>query len=242
MSVVDDESVAKRAKLEKFTVYYWGMYGRAGSTLRMLLESGADFEHKFDYPSLASVCSAFGGDSISMAPPVVVHGDMQISQSTACAMYVGKQCGFPAPDDCLGSCYLNCIVDVFENGIGKNNTDGADLKVYLDGDGKGPSRFAKFAGSVEKQIKGPFYFGEEKSYVDFFLGHIHSYYTATTLAKFEKATGKDIFAPFPKIKAVCKVIQELPSFVNAQAKEGALNLAKPEYTIKDEVIAAYKAA
>ena len=31
------------------------MFGRGGATIRMLLESGADFEWKDDYPSISSV-------------------------------------------------------------------------------------------------------------------------------------------------------------------------------------------
>merc|ERR1719199_445330 len=120
----NEDASAKRAKANPFTVYYWPMFGRGGAAIRMLLESGAEFDWKDDFPSISSVCAAMGADSVSFAPPVIVHGDVQISQSTATAMYVGQQCGFPAPNDALAMNQLTNLVDLFENNIGKNNEDG----------------------------------------------------------------------------------------------------------------------
>merc|ERR1719326_2176655 len=55
------------------------------------------------------------------------------------------------------------IVDTFEGGLGKNNEDGDALKKYL------ASRFKVQMGNLERSIKGPYYFGDAPSPVDFFL-------------------------------------------------------------------------
>ena len=56
------------------------------------------------------------------------------------------------------------IVDLFENNLGKNTEDGKKFYKFMEG-----GRFGQMAGMMERNIVGPYFFGEEKSYVDFFL-------------------------------------------------------------------------
>lgn len=54
--------------------------------------------------------------------------------------------------------------------IGTKKQDPAKFKEFLDGvDGK-PSRFSLFCAAIERSIKGPYFYGEKPTYVDFFLG------------------------------------------------------------------------
>ena len=57
--------------------------------------TGIEYVHKSEFPEIASVCGAFGADSATFAPPVVVDGDYVVSQSTAAAMYAGQKYAAP---------------------------------------------------------------------------------------------------------------------------------------------------
>lgn len=72
-------------------------------------------------------------------------------------MCIGKTYGFLAPDDWKAIQLMDDIKDLFENGIGKNNEDGKKLNLYLEVDGTKPSRFATFAGAIERIIVGPLF-------------------------------------------------------------------------------------
>lgn len=85
-------------------------------------------------------------------------------------------CGFVRSTGCI-LFRTHTYTHTHTGGIGKNQKDAKGLKVYLDGadDGK-PSRFSTFAGAIERAIAGPYFFGEEPSYVDFLAS---TYNTAT---------------------------------------------------------------
>ena len=219
-------------------VYYWPFLARGGAVIRMLAEAGVPYEHVSDMGRMSQVCAAFGATTPSgnLAPPVVEDGDVFISQSIAASMYIGKKCGFPAPDDVKAIQLMDDIKDLFESGIGKNNEDGKKLKIYLHGDGSGkPSRFATFAAAIERNVVGPYFFGENLSFVDFYFANLYAMYSATTLAKLQAKTGeKDVFDDFPKLKAIANSIVNLES-----TKKIAAPVHLERFEIKDEVIEAY---
>ena len=154
------------------TVYYWPMKGRAGSVIRILRAAGVPFTHKSEFSEIAGVGGAFGAkDTTCFAPPIVVNGDVMVSQSTAACMYVGRLCGFDeGMDEDKAPQLMNDLVDTFENGIGKAAMEGgAALKIFLEGKGDGkPSRFAMLMGNLERNVKGPIFFGSTQTFTSLF--------------------------------------------------------------------------
>ena len=226
---------------EKLKVYYWPMFGRAGAALRMLEHTGTKYEHISAFPDIAGVCTAFGGGSDTFAPPIVVDGEYQISQSTAVTTYVGQKSGLGAGvDQFKAAQYLADIVDLFEGGIGKNSgAGGAALKIYLEGDGsEKPSRFTKQATNLSRGIKGPYFFGDSPSYVDFFLCQHMDWQDEMCLRRLREEIQLDCFGPYPKIKAVAEGIRNLDSYKNYS---GPLKTCgRPGFVKEDDFFAVYK--
>mmetsp|Transcript_143185 Transcript_143185/g.249714 ORF Transcript_143185/g.249714 Transcript_143185/m.249714 type:complete len:232 (+) Transcript_143185:1-696(+) len=213
---------------DKITLYYWPMHFRCGALVYMMEQAGVPYEHVSDKALMATKATVFGAEAgVNIAPPILDDGGKLISQSTACTMYLGKKLGFDkGVDDCLAVQYLCDIVDWCEGGIGKNNEDAASLKKYLEG-----GRFAAMGGCVERNIKGPYFFGEEPSFVDFFLLQ-HMDWRKSLFEKLQAKTGTDYLAPFPKIKAVAEALRALPSYTKL---EGG-----PKYgSFSDEIVAAF---
>ena len=53
----------------------------------MLEEAKVDFTHVSSVPEIKQIAAAFGGNSTTFAPPILVDGDAIVSQSSAVAMY-----------------------------------------------------------------------------------------------------------------------------------------------------------
>merc|ERR1712100_83603 len=106
------------------TIYYWPMHGRASACFRICDYAGIEYTHKSEFPEIASVGGAFGAESTTFAPPIVVDGDYTISQSTAAAMYLGKKAGLlDGVDEYKTMQILADLIDTFEGGIGKAGDD-----------------------------------------------------------------------------------------------------------------------
>ena len=221
------------------TVYYWPMFGRAGAILRMLEHTSTSYTLKSEFGDIASMGSAFGAHGDTFAPPIVKDGAYIISQSTACLFYIGKKCGLTKNmDECKAMQYVTDIVDTFEGGISKAAEQGGTaLKAFLEGDGKGPSQFAKLMGNIERSIKGPFYFGEEPTIVDFFLCAHGDWQQETLLNRLEAQTSTNVFAPYPKVLRVLAAMRGMPAYKNYK---GPLKTLRDGFAAKDEVFAAYK--
>ena len=215
------------------TVYYWPMFGRAGSIIRMLEHGGAAYTVKSEFPDIASVGSAFGCTKHdTFAPPIVVDGDFVISQSTACALYVGEKCGLAAPNTFKCSQHLSDIVDFYELGLAAaQNKGGGELKQFIEGE-----RITKLLGNLERGVQGPFYYGDKPTVTDFFLTAQTDWAEETLLNRLKKEKGVDIFAAFPKFYGVVKGIRDLDSYKNYK---GPLVTVKEEFFCKDEVIEQY---
>ena len=191
------------------TVYYWPFLGRGASLVRMLEHTGTAYEYVSDKTKFPA--SAFGqatGDTF--APPILVDGDVSISQSVATCLYLGEKLGlkpagynvFKATQHCMD------IVDTFENNLGKKNEDGAVLAEFLKG-----SRFESLMGNLERGIKGPYYYGDEPSAVDFFLLQ-HLDWRCSQVFDPLKARGYDALAPYPKICAIQAALQAADGYKN----------------------------
>jgi glutathione S-transferase len=217
----------------KINLYYWPFFPRCAALVRMMEESGVEYEHISQKDIMATKCSAFGATAgVNIAPPVIEDGSKIISQSTACCMYLGKRLGFDkGVDECLAVQYMLDMVDLFEGGLGKNNEDAANLKKFLEGADGNPSRFSVMAGPVERNIKGPFFFGAEPSYVDFFLLQ-HMDWRQDMFEKLKAKTGTDFLANYPKMVAATAGLRALKSYGNYKGpcKYGAFS---------EEIIDAY---
>lgn len=228
---------------DKVKVYYWPAFGRAGAIIRMLEHVGQEYEHISDFPTIAGVASAFGGPGDTFAPPVLIDGDTTLGQSTAIVQYVGAKAGLDQGVDRFKAAqYLADIVDLFEGGINKNAGEGgAALKKYLEGDGSdGPSRFAKQATNLNRAVKGPFFFGDSPSYVDFFLCQHYEWNDATFLGRVEEETGKKFVKSYEKLIGAITGIQNLESYKNYS---GPLKIYhSPDFCKPDEFFAEYKNA
>merc|ERR1711968_297069 len=106
----------------------------------------------------------------------------------------------------------------------QKTSDGATFAEFLLGkDGK-PSRFSLFLAGLERGIKGPFVFGEEKSWVDFLISALHAWSLATILNTAQAKSGRDFFKDTPKLKALTEAIVGLPS-----ASTITLPLVRPNF-------------
>lgn len=211
------------------TVYYWGFLGRGASLVRMLEHTGTAYEYVSDKAKMAEYCSLFGSTGYdTLAPPVVVDGDTVISQSVATCLYLGKKLGLQPSgyDDFKALQYCQDIVDTFEGNLGKNNENGESLKSFLDGD-----RYKALMGNLERSIKGPFYFGDQPSSVDFFLTQ-HMDWRCANVFDPLKAKGYDYLEPYAKIRGVHEAIKATDGY----KKDRGL---KPLGPVKDEVLAAF---
>lgn len=216
------------------TVYYWPMLGRAGHLIRMLEDKGVSYTHKSGFPDLAPKLSAFGGNTGNFAPPLLEANGKLTSQSVATAVALGTQLGFDAPigDNVAQAIqYMMDIADWF-SGLFNARGDGKQLAGYFSGEGK--SRSDKFLSTVENNIKGTYYFGEEPSYADFFLAsRLDNASYMLSLDKRPDLKAK-IFGSFPKVQALLAKIHERKGYTGYSGK---LPLMKDEYVVSDEIMA-----
>jgi hypothetical protein len=215
-------------------VFYWPMYGRAGAALRMLEYRNIPFTLTTDFPSLATVSSSFGAVGDTFAPPIVVDGDKTYSQSTAVCLWAGRKCGLDeGVDDIKAMQYLADMVDVFENGVFVEKGKGSEaLKTFIEG-----GRFAKLMSNIERGIKGPFWFGEKVSFVDFFAANAKLTMNEYLFDRLKSEFGVDVFAAYPKFNAVCAAVSDFDSWKAGSAKMGTFDA---QYCCKDESFAAWK--
>lgn len=216
------------------TVYYHPKMIRAASLVRMLEHTKTPYEFVSDLQEMAKVCATWGADTDTFAPPVVKDGEYLISQSTASCLYLGKRLGLmPAAYDHFKAVqYCADIVDTFEGGIGANNEAGDTLKKYVES-----PRFNNQMMIIERAIKGPFYFGDEPSAVDFFLLQHLDWRTTSLFAPLKEKYGVDLLAPYPKMVGVQAALQAADGYKNfASSKYSGLKMVGP---IKDEILSVF---
>ena len=190
-------------------LYYWPLIGRAGSMIRMMDYKGVKYDYSSEFGDIAAKGSAFGADSDTFAPPFLVDGDVVLSQSNAIAMYLGDKLGLnegiTVPAKAVQ--YLSDIYEIFEIKMGGLKADGAALAEYCGGD-----RFKSQARNLENAIRGPFYFGEKPTYVDFYL---LGYYDATDIlmtSYLVKAGAANPFAGCTKMMAIVEALRKHESY------------------------------
>lgn len=218
------------------TVYYWPMFGRAGSAIRMLEHGKVPYKLVNDYPSIAAKLSAFGCTTTdNFAPPLIIAGDDHVTQSTAVCMHVGNMVGLNVgiTNPAKAVQHLGDIVDLFESGIaGALNKGGAELKLYLEGD-----RLPKLLGNMDRSIKGPFYFGDAPTYVDFFLCQHVDWIDCQLLNRLKAEKNVDVFSSYTNITGVVEGIRNLESY---KGYKGPMETCQEKYFAKDEVYNEYQ--
>merc|ERR1711865_1125074 len=121
----------------------------------------------------------------------------------------------------------------------------ADLKKFLEAKpvfssppDKLSGRFGLWMANIERSIQGPYYFGSEKSYVDFFLAMMFQFMKGRCLTKLEsKGKISDVFAAYPKAKAVYDSITGLKSAGKVPFSQ---NILPDMYKLADDAAATYK--
>lgn len=204
--------------------------GRAAACLRLLEHTSTPFEWIKDRAELTKVCGAFGADSTdTFAPPVVMVGDYSVCQSTATVFYLGKKLGLvpPAFDDAKAMQHLIFIQDVFEGNLGKKNESGPDLKAFLEG-----PRWVQLMSTLERSIKGPYFFGDTPCCVDFFLlAHLDAR-IPSIFEPLQEKYGVDKISMYPKCLAIRTALSSTDAY-----RASSLAKSKP---LKDEILDNYK--
>lgn len=216
-----------------YTIYYWPMAGRAGAAIRMLDEAKVAYVHKSEFPEIASVCSAFGAAGSSFAPPVLVDGDTVISQSGPVAMYIGQKHGFDVPEGQTAKAaqFLNDFADFYSECADRVGGQKDPKKFFNE-------RCKTWMAVLERNCKGPFFFGDKMSYVDFTVWSGFSFMKEYFVDQLKKETNIDIFDNCPKLVALCDKMNSLESFKNSKlewTRDGFRN------KISAETLAAIKA-
>ena len=87
---------------DNVTIYYWPIAFR-GNFLKLICEEG-NLAYKTAMPDGKMMQARGQGKEgcICFAPPIIHHGDFELSQMTACAMYLANVCKL-LPEGCVPS-------------------------------------------------------------------------------------------------------------------------------------------
>src|SRR3990167_8733506 len=80
--------------MQKVKIYYWPMMMRGAPLIRLVEHANAPYEWISDKAEMAKVCSSFGAQGDTFAPPVVVlDGEQPVSQQVAATFFLAKKLG-----------------------------------------------------------------------------------------------------------------------------------------------------
>jgi hypothetical protein len=193
------------------TIHYWPMLARASGLFRMCAEADVEWEHATDAKQMNYALA--GALTSNLAPPIIRDGQVTISQGIACHTYLGNKFGFdkdiPFPE--LALQYMNDLNDVHDGMAaaytkGEAAKDVKDLQEYIEGD-----RYKIHLATINRQIKGPFYFGNEPTYVDFYASSIFEMCEGRWLNPLIDKTGDTLNAHAPKLQLMLEKIRGLGS-------------------------------
>ena len=178
----------------------------------MCVEKGQAFEHHTDMNEFGA--AFFGAESTNLAPPIIVDGDIVVSQSTACHFYLGKKLGFTAGIDTLADeakalQYMQDMNDMhteMTKAAFASKTDVKDIQEYLTG-----KRYKAHMEAIDRAIVGPFFFGEEPSYVDFYADGVLTMCENKFLNPLLPKSGDTLQEYSPKLVALVAAIRDRPA-------------------------------
>jgi len=177
----------------------------------MCEEAGVEYKHATTPPEMGA--SYFGGQGTNLAPPIVEIDGVSVSQAVACHQFLGNKLGFnkniEIPE--LAVQYMADLDDLHSQMAdkaiaGKKTDDVLALQEYVTSD-----RYKQHLQSIDRSIKGPFYFGDEPTYVDFAVCSYLDMCVCKWLGPLEVKSGDTIATNAPKLKAVYDAICNLES-------------------------------
>jgi len=113
----------------------------------------------------------------------------------------------------------------------RNDRDPTPMRVFIE-DG----RFTAWLTTLNNSIQGPFYYGAEKSYVDFYLLQTLDWCKAQAFDALQPITG-NIFTPFSKVTTAHTEMRLMPSYASTNATGGIVG-----YYFDEADVALYGAA
>lgn len=163
----------------------------------------------------------------------MVDGERVVGQSIAATVHVGRRCGLSptVEDETKGLQAMHDMLNLFTDGIVRAAEKGSyELLAFFESSHDGEaSRFDQIAASIDRQIQGPFFFGSNPTYVDFFLVQHWDSIHAWGLDRLQAVLGgRNFFAPYQKVLSAIEGIQHLSSY---------LSYAGPLRTLQDHCVA-----
>lgn len=218
------------------TIKYWPLRARASGLFRMLAEANVEYEHMTDQKSMG--CSLWGAETTNLAPPILVDHEakLTLSQTIPLHAYIGNKYGFNkginVPELALQYAFdLEDLLSEIRDSASKDQTTDSgvsELKAYLTGD-----RYKNHLRCIDRCIKGPYYFGEDYTYVDFLACCYLDMAVGGWLGPLKEKTGDTLEMHAPKLKAVYEKICALPS----ASKLDHLPLVPPSVVLSPERVA-----
>ena len=219
-------------------IKYWGIRARSRGLFQMCLEKGQPFEHQTDMADMG--CAFFGAESTNLAPPVLVDGDLTLSQSVAVYTYLGKKLGFTAGIDGPRSearalQYMEDLNELHTELSQKafaSKTDVVALQTYLV-----DKRYKARLQAIDRAISGDFFFGSEPSYVDFYADAILTMCEGKFLNPLKPKSGDTLEMFAPKLVTAVAAVRQRP----AAAKLPDVPDVPASIVLSDERVATWKA-
>eukprot|EP00977_Amphora_coffeiformis_P006107 scaffold1323_cov160-Amphora_coffeaeformis.AAC.12 len=227
---LSNRSRETKRRRPEITIMYWPFLGRASGLFRMLEEANIEYEHVSD---VGQMCFAISSDdeTTNLAPPIILdmNKGLTISQAVACHSYIGNKYGFDKGitvtqvamqymldlDDLHNELLYRALKDRKEKTV-------TELQKYVTG-----NRYKNHLKAINRSIRGPFYFGQHPTYVDFAVCSYLDKCIGKWLAPLERKAGDTIGHYAPKLKAVYEHISSLPS----ASKLGHLPLVPPRASL-----------
>ena len=141
-----------------------------------------------------------------------------VSQSVAATLHVGQKLGFGrgVPSLVKSIQHLNDLQDLTVEStaaiasLGKHG-DAQPLVQFV-----ASGRLRAWLTTLEHSIQAPFYYGERKSYVDFYFLQTLDWIRTAAFDPLQPVTG-DVFADFPRVASLHATLRALPSYATTRA-------------------------
>jgi hypothetical protein len=237
ISVVSRSSTPLPDEIDEIIVTYWPMRGpAAGAVFLMLDYAKIPYVRKTSYHDLAKVCSNFGGPFDTFAPPVVQYGSLLYSQPIVVILWAARRAGLTphsADDELKAIQYIADLIDIFEVEIGRlisNMNKGG--KVFKE---QAFNILPKLMRTLERGIKGPFWYGDKPTFVDFFATNIFDFYCVCFFNRLESEFGVNLFIANDKFLGVVDAIRSLDSY-----KANTIPICREDFVANDSAYLSWK--
>jgi len=190
----------------ELTLYYWPLAARVSAILRMLDESKTPFTWKTDRADIAPVSSGWGAPTDTYAPPILKDGNSLISQSLAVTAHIGARTGYDLGISCPIKA-LQYMADAYDFAecVNSHSKCVEEINKFVKAPEAGKiSWLDEWLTNFERSIKGPFYFGNRPTYVDFWTTQAFEWAEFVLLKPFGHTLEK-----YPKLSAMLAGVRPL---------------------------------